>query len=162
DFGLFIMSETMEEKLKELDDPRMMTYFRPTGGDATKYHGLLNGPDASKLSISIADYSLSATIFREEADKIKANFMTSYEMNFLLAEAAEKGFIQEGAKGFYDQGVKDAFAYWYSEMPENYLSEGPAAYGSDGLKQIITQKWLANIINGYEGWIEWRRTGFPA
>jgi hypothetical protein len=29
------------------------------------------------------------------------------------------------------------------------------------IKQIITQKWIANTINGYEGWIEYRRTGFP-
>lgn len=45
-----------------------------------------------------------------------------------------------------------------------YLSTGPAAYGlngSDEIAQIIRQKWLANIINGYEGWIEWRRTGWP-
>jgi hypothetical protein len=29
------------------------------------------------------------------------------------------------------------------------------------LQQIITQKWIASVINGYEGWIEYRRTGFP-
>ena len=49
-------------------------------------------------------------------------------------------------------------------MPANYLTEGKAAYGLDGqdkIEQIITQKWLGNIINGYEGWIEYRRTGFP-
>lgn len=46
------------------------------------------------------------------------------------------------------------------------ILKGPsaAAYGASGankLEQIITQKWVSNIINGYEGWIEWRRTGYP-
>jgi len=27
--------------------------------------------------------------------------------------------------------------------------------------QIILQKWLANINNGFEGWIEYKRTGYP-
>ncbi|UBM57239.1 SusD/RagB family nutrient-binding outer membrane lipoprotein [Marinilongibacter aquaticus] len=163
DFGLFIMSETIEEELKKLNDPRMATYFRPTGADANVYHGLLNGPDASQLSISVADYSLSGTIFREEADKVKANFMTSYETKFVLAEAALRGFIEANPQVLYEEGVRDAFAYWYTVMPETYLSDGPAAFqSSSALEQIITQKWLANIINGYEGWIEYRRTGFPA
>ncbi|MEZ4932146.1 MAG: SusD/RagB family nutrient-binding outer membrane lipoprotein [Saprospiraceae bacterium] len=41
---------------------------------------------------------------------------------------------------------------------------GSAAYGQNGetkIEQIITQKWVANIINGYEGWVDFRRTGFP-
>ena len=46
---------------------------------------------------------------------------------------------------------------------QDYLS-ATAAYGAEGkdkIEQIITQKWIANMINGYEGWTEWRRTGFP-
>jgi hypothetical protein len=30
-----------------------------------------------------------------------------------------------------------------------------------GLEQIITQKWVAQFLNGYEAWADWRRTGFP-
>ncbi|KPM46668.1 SusD/RagB family nutrient-binding outer membrane lipoprotein [Jiulongibacter sediminis] len=162
DFGLFIMSETMEEVLTDLDDPRQARYFRPTGGNSEVYNGLLNGPDASQLSISINDYSLTGTIFREDAGLMKANFMSSFEMNFLIAEAAERGFLSADAKMHYEQGVKDAFVYWYTELPEGYLDNEAVAYGSEPIKQIITQKWLANIVNGYEGWIEWRRTGYPA
>ncbi|WP_304238278.1 SusD/RagB family nutrient-binding outer membrane lipoprotein [Jiulongibacter sediminis] len=161
DFGLFIMSETMEEVLTDLDDPRQGRYFRPTGGNSEVYNGLLNGPDASQLSISINDYSLTGTIFREDAGLMKANFMSSFEMNFLIAEAAERGLLSADAKTHYEQGVKDAFAYWYTELPEGYLENEAVAYGTEPIKQIITQKWLANIVNGYEGWIEWRRTGYP-
>ena len=54
--------------------------------------------------------------------------------------------------------------YWNTELPANYLTTD-AAYGANGndpIEQIITQKWIASMINGYEGWIEYRRTGFPA
>lgn len=162
DFNLFIMSETMEEILRSYQDPRMMVYFRPTANNAQIYRGLRNGPDASQLSISVGNYSFSGRIFREEAGRLKANFLTSFEVNFLLAEAALKGFIPGNAKNYYDKAVQQAFAFWGTALPTTYLTEGPAAFeASRGLQQIITQKWLGNIINGYEGWIEYRRTGFP-
>jgi hypothetical protein len=164
DFNLFIMSETIEDILKDLNDPRMETFFRPTGNNATEYTGFLNGPDASQTSITVADYSLSGTIFRESSGNLDANYMTAWETAFFLAEAAERGLITANAKDLYENGVMLAFEYWQTEMPADYLTTGNAAYGMNGanaLEQIATQKWLANIVNGYEGWIDYRRTGFP-
>ncbi|MBX2927320.1 MAG: SusD/RagB family nutrient-binding outer membrane lipoprotein [Saprospiraceae bacterium] len=165
DFNLFILSQTMDEILSGLNDPRLAIWFRPTGNNPAQYRGLLNGPDASQTSISVADYSLSGTVFREQTGRLDANFLTAWETLFWLAEAAERGWISADAKLLYDQAVTLAFEYWQTPMPAGYLSSGPAAYGHNGadkLAQIITQKWMANIINGYEGWIEWRRTGYPA
>lgn len=164
DFNLFIMSETMEEILTDLNDPRQEVWFRPTQNDPSLYAGLLNGPDASQLSISVADFSLTGTIFREETGRLDANFLTSWETLFFLAEAAEKGIITADGQGLYEEAVEQAFAYWGVTLPGDYLTTGNAAYGSSGqdpIQQIITQKWLANVTNGYEGWIEFRRTGFP-
>ena len=167
DFNLFIMSLTIEEILKGLNDPRIGVFFRPIGNDPTKtmYKGLLNGPNASETSITVADYSLTGTIFREKTSAIDANFMTAWETQLFLAEAAERGLITANAQTLYESGVQLAFQYWQTAMPTDYLTTGPAAYGINGankIEQIVTQKWLANIINGYEGWIEHRRTGFPA
>ncbi len=164
DYNLFILSQTAEEILKSYSDPRLGIYFRPTAADPTMYKGLLNGQDASKTSITVANYSLSGTIFREQTSRLKANFMTSWETSFLLAEAAKKGYMSADDKALYESGVQGAMTYWGATMPATYLTTGPAAYGAGGadkLEQIITQKWMASIINGYEGWIEWRRTGFP-
>lgn len=163
DFNLFILSETMQEVLSDLNDSRLATYFRPTENDPTSYNGLLNGPDASTTSISIADYSLAGTIFRENTGALKANFMTAWETQFLIAEAAHKGLIFANPKNHYEEGVRLAFEYWNTPMPEGYLTAGPAAYdAAEPMEQIITQKWIAQINNGYEGWIEYRRTGYPA
>ncbi len=166
DFNLFVMSETMEQILAGLDDPRLEVFFRPkSAGGLPRYRGLRNGPDASQTSISVSDYSLAGTLFREETGQLDANFMTAWESTFFLAEAAERGLIQANAKELYERGVNLAFAYWGAELPSDYLSVGPASYSTgarDPLEQIITQKWIANLLNGYEGWIEYRRTGFPA
>lgn len=162
DFNLFVMSETMDDILTELEDPRVERLFRPNG-TGTEYQGLLNGPDASSTSLTVSDFSFAGEIFREMTGQIDANFMTAWETHFLLAEAAERGWIDANAKSHYDQAVTLAFEYWGVELPVDYLT-GNAAYGMNGneeIEQIITQKWIANIINGYESWIEFRRTGFP-
>ncbi|GJM34747.1 MAG: hypothetical protein DHS20C18_37480 [Saprospiraceae bacterium] len=166
DFNLFIMSETMEEMLNAYDDPRIAVLFRPIGNDPTQteFKGLLNGPDASQTSISVADFSLTGTIFREHTGDLDANFLTAWETQFLLAEAAERGLISADAQLLYENGVQLAFEYWQTPLPAAYLSSGLAAYGGsemENVKKIVTQKWIANIVNGYEGWIDYRRTGFP-
>jgi len=164
DFNNFVLSETMEEVLQDLNDPRIATLFRPFGNSTSAdYEGLLNGIDASQTAISLADYSLTGTIFRENTGRLDANFMTSMETHFLLAEAAHKGFILADAKTLYEIGVTQAFAYWGTDLPADYLTTS-ASYdtsGTNALEQIISQKWISNMINGYEGWIEYRRTGFP-
>ena len=88
--------------------------------------------------------------------------MTSWETDFLLAEAGLKGYINTDPKILYEKGVQGAFSYWDVSLPDNYLSDIGVAYSADNaLEQIITQKWIASITNGFEGWIEYRRTGFP-
>lgn len=162
DFNLYVMSQTADTIYQELNDPRFELFFRGTGNDPTVINGLINGIDNSQTTISLSDYSFAGTIFRESTGDLKCNFMTAWETQFLLAEAANKGFIAGDAGMLYAEGVSNAFDYWNVAMPSNYLTTGPASYNAtDGLEQIITQKWIANTINGYESWIEFSRTGFP-
>ena len=164
DFNNFVLSETMEDILTNLNDSRIETFFRPfTNASTQEYNGLLNGVDATSTSVLLADYSLAGTAFREDTSVLDANFITSWEVHFALAEAAEKGLITANAQELYETGVTQAFQYWQTEMPVNYLTGNAAfnAAGTSPLQQIITQKWIANLINGYEGWVEYRRTGFP-
>ncbi|SDT31345.1 Starch-binding associating with outer membrane [Maribacter dokdonensis] len=161
DFNNYVLSETMDEILTNLNDPRIGRLYQPFTNSADgEYNGLLNGIDAS-VGISLADYSLLGTIFRENTGLLDANFMTSMETHFLLAEAAERGFISADTQTLYNTGVTQAFAYWQVELPENYLTEDAPFDNGNIIENIITQKWIANSINGYEGWIEYRRTGFP-
>ena len=162
DFNNFVLSETMDEILTNLNDPRISTLFRPFSNSNTgEYNGLLNGVDATQNAVILADFSLAGTSFREATSTLDANFMTSWETHFLLAEAAARGFITADAQALYETGVTQAFDYWNTALPDDYLATEGAYTNGDAIENIITQKWIANIINGYEGWIEYRRTGFP-
>ena len=161
DFNNYVLSETMDEILTGLNDPRIARLYRPFANSTEEgFNGLLNGIDAS-AGVSLADYSLLGTIFRENTGLLDANFMTSMETHFLLAEAAQKGFITADTEMLYNTGVTQAFAYWQVELPVDYLNTEGALANGNPLENIITQKWIANTINGYEGWVEYRRTGFP-
>jgi hypothetical protein len=83
------------------------------------------------------------------------------ETHFLLAEASQKGLISADTETLYNTGVTQAFEYWQVALPDDYITVDAALTNGDPLENIITQKWIANSINGYEGWIEYRRTGFP-
>ncbi|MCD9581386.1 SusD/RagB family nutrient-binding outer membrane lipoprotein [Tenacibaculum maritimum] len=164
DFNNFVLSETMEEIMNRFNDTRLATLFRPyANATSNEFNGLINGIDASNTSIALADYSLAGTIFREDTATLDANFLTAWETSLLLAEAAEKGWIIADAKKLYETGVTLAFEYWNTELPANYLNENASynAIGTTPLEQIATQKWISSVINGYESWIEYRRTGFP-
>jgi hypothetical protein len=165
DFNNFVLSETMEEILTNLDDDRINTFFKPfSNSNSNEFNGLINGIDASSTSIVLADLSLSGTAFRDDTSTLDANFITAWETNFLLAEAAEKGLITADAQTLYNTAVTQAFEYWNTILPASYLV-GKANYNAAGttpLEQIITQKWIASVIQGYEGWVEYRRTGFPS
>lgn len=164
DFNNFVLSETMGNILTELNDTRINNLFRPfSNSTSNEFNGLLNGVDATSTSVTLANFSLAGTAFREDTSTLDANFITAWEAHFALAEAATKGLIIADAQALYNTGVSLAFEYWNTELPANYLT-GPAAFNApqtSPLQQIITQKWIANVINGYEGWTEYRRTGFP-
>lgn len=165
DFNNFVLSETMEEILIDLNDDRIGTFFRPFANSTSGgFNGLINGINSSTTSIALSDYSLAGTLFREDTSTLDANFMTAWETSFLLAEAAEKGLISTNAETLYTIGVTQAFEFWNTNLSATYLTGNANfnAVGKTPLEQIITQKWIASIINGYEGWIEFRRTGFPA
>lgn len=162
DFNIYVMSATMDQIMDRYLDPRVSVFFRKSANDT--YKGLLNGQDASQSSITVSNYSFAGTSFRESTGDLDANFITAWETQFWLAEAALKGYISDNAQTFYESGVELAFEYWMTDLPESYLTLDSAAYGAfgqDPMAQIITQKWIANTINGYEGWIEYNRTGFP-
>jgi len=99
---------------------------------------------------------------------IKARLITYAEQEFILAEAAVKGFIGGTAQTYYNNGVTGAFAEIgiTDATGPNYLGHTGVVFDNSttaaSLQQIITQKWLVNINNGFEGWIEFRRTGYLA
>lgn len=159
-FNVFLMSETAEEILAQVNDPRTAILFRPSAAN-NDFQGIINGIDASS-GITPDNFARPGTIWRENTDLLDFNFMTAWETDLLLAEATVKGYMSGNAEDLYATGVAKAFDYWGMTLPASYLESTDAAWDENrAVEQIITQKWIASIGNAYEGWAEWRRTGFP-
>jgi hypothetical protein len=96
------------------------------------------------------------------------DFILTYaEVSFILAEAAERGWIAGSAATYYNQGISASMAQWGvtdAVAIAAYLARPGIAYtpGTAGLTQIALQKWIALYTDGVEAWAEWRRTCVPA
>lgn len=95
--------------------------------------------------------------------------MTAAEVKFIQAEAAERGLggLSSGqAAGFYQQGIRLSMQQWGvpTAQIDAYLAQPAIAYkgGTEGLKQIAQQRWLALFSDGHQGWTEFRRTCYPS
>jgi hypothetical protein len=106
-----------------------------------------------------------------------------WDMQFALAEAAVRGWITgTAAQVYYADGITnsmnavaintpDLADYHHNmKMDAAYILAFPAKPGvalagstEEQIKQIITQKYLANFLQGgkYQSWFENRRTGYP-
>lgn len=93
---------------------------------------------------------------------LRARLVSAAEVNFILAEAAQKGWSVGDAKTFYEAGVKASLTTWgVGASTASYLGTKGVSYDGS-LKQILEQKWIASWTAATEAWFDYRRTGFPA
>ncbi len=163
------MTRTVDSILSLWDDPRVTVLYKPTqesiNSGTPQYKGLLNGQDRETISASgtnLNDISLFGGIFRDVPDGVDAQFMQYAEVQFALAEAAERGYISGDVEAYYQNGITASFEYYGLLVPEDYFSRVAVALnGTDNLNKILTQKWLSLISIGHEAWFQVRRTGIP-
>lgn len=81
---------------------------------------------------------------------LDANFMTAWETNFLLAEAAAKGLITAPAQTLYETAVAQAFEYWNTTLPVDYLTTTAAyaANGNDPIDKSLLKNGLRVLLMG--------------
>lgn len=148
------ISATMVDTLKSLNDPRLPIYATPNANG--EYVGERNGSNADE---DITALSRIGTYFTK-ADA-SAVVMSYAEVLFLMAEAAERGWITGDPAALYAEAIT---AHMHElgidqEDIDDYLAQPQVAY--NGLESIGLQKWIALFGNGVEAWAEWRRTGVP-
>lgn len=96
-------------------------------------------------------------------------FMTYAEVELLLAEASVRGWHSGDPATHYANGVRAAMQYLVmygnaaliSETQiDDYLAANPYD-AANAMEQINTQVWASVLLNEYEAYANWRRTGFP-
>jgi len=174
-FKEFTLSKTLADSLNAYQDPRISVFGRPTEESASTsnplYAGLPNGmSDVDALNYGNNGRAISyvGTLWFEECItakgiKIAKGVMMTYpELQFILAEAAQKGLISGTALTFYENGVKASFEYFDTKMPDTYLTQSGVSLSSGNpLVKIATQKWISLFYHSMESWADWRRSGLP-
>ncbi|MEC7754081.1 SusD/RagB family nutrient-binding outer membrane lipoprotein [Roseivirga sp. UBA1976] len=202
-FDEYRLSEKMENTLKSLNDTRLFAYAQPTTdsgaglvGDWDDYQGVPNGlADEEALQYSPSGdpakggsnfisrlglmFSCSACNSLASPIARQAMIMSYSELQFILAEARERGFITTGtAADYYRNGIQASFDYYDERLEVGgyhaikdaveadalYYAQPEVAYvgtPAQRLEKIAMQKWIANFFSGLEAWFDWRRTGVP-
>ena len=171
-FDEFRLSKTLDDKLEELNDPRIEIFAQPTDAGGV-YSGVPNGlNEVDALAYNggpnnisrVGDLFYQGSITPTGLDVAKGYIMGYPELQFILAEAAKKGMISTGttAQQYYEEGIKSSFEYFETTMPGDYLGRAGVAYvDGNGLELIGTQKWISLFFTGLEAWFDWRRTDIP-
>ncbi len=153
--------------LHKNNDPRLDLWISPRDCDGSdpgctpdNLQGLAPGQTTGDIG-GASDYSRRAVAFFESATLIKGILMTYSELNFILAEAQEKGLIATGsAQQYYNDGVTASFDQWGVAMPSDFLTTTiPYDNTTD---RLYEQKWLALYHTGFEAWLDWKRTSKPS
>jgi hypothetical protein len=173
------IGETYLNILKENEDPRTFVQMEP--GDAvnagvpdrerlfSSYFGAKVGDDMSVIAQGLntgqyATISYDLYVTPTGTPCIQLGYP---EIQFTIAEAIHRGWINGDASLHYRNGIK-ADMEFYSISPSEisqFLSRPQVIYkgnNADGLKQILEQKYVAFFQNsGYQAFFDRRRTGIP-
>jgi len=152
----FVCANTIADYMNGLEDPRRQLYFSEpfdsaTGGLIGGIYGDSNSPTPfSHAGANQVDPTFPGTI------------MDFSEVNFLLADAAERGYNVGGsAEDFYNAGIEASILEWggNADHVTAYLANEKVAYTTaegDWKKKIAMQKWLALYNRGFEAWTTYR------
>jgi hypothetical protein len=154
--------------LEGLGDPRLQVYAAPnaSGDIVGKPSGFGNQTPLPNDDLGYTYANISPLGDFYLRPELPAVIMSYSQLNFLLAEAANEGYISGGipaAKDYYYKGIVANFQ-WNEMDPTAYIASENLNFTSqsDGRNKIATQEWISLFSQGFEAWTEWRRTKIPA
>ncbi|MES1159754.1 MAG: SusD/RagB family nutrient-binding outer membrane lipoprotein [Bacteroidota bacterium] len=178
------LCKTYIDTLKNNNDPRlsvMAEIFATGSTDAADQLGLppgyIQGGTNPQIDITQTD-DYPADLGMQGYSRLNDNILsytapnlvlTYAESEFLLADASQRWGIGTSAGEHYKNGVLAAMGQLSAfgdasaidgNDADDYINAHPYDE-ANGLRQINTQFWLCTVMNEYEAWCNWRRTGYP-
>jgi hypothetical protein len=154
----FVPSKTIIDTMNFLADPRRPLYFTEYNG---AYVGGENGVENNYATNSHVADQIKIPTF-------KGDIMDYAEVEFLLAEAVERGFTVGGtAEAHYNNAIVASIEFWggTNADAQAYLAKPEVAYttaaGATWKEKIGFQAWLALYNRGFEAWTSWRKLDAP-
>jgi hypothetical protein len=173
----YAISDTMVDLMKPLTDYRLTKYANPAPDEDNNDgvvtldeiigmpYGAQNAGDITNASISFPGSAIGAGGPGVGEQDAPLPIITVAELNFSMAEAAERGWIAGSAEDYYLAGIEASWNQWevYDDTDfADYIAQPEVAYDSAVWNEKIgVQKWIALFPLGYEAWAEWRRLDYP-
>ncbi|MFH1296738.1 MAG: SusD/RagB family nutrient-binding outer membrane lipoprotein [Bacteroidota bacterium] len=155
----FVAANTFVDVLNDLNDPRRPGFFTTVGDPPAYIGGIYGVQNDYTLYSHVADPITEATF--------PMDFFDLAEVEFLLAEGAERGFAVGGtAEEHYNHAITASIEFWGGTADEiaAYLADPKVAYSTatgTWQEKIGMQKWIALFNRGFEGWTVYRMLDFP-
>jgi len=163
------------DSLNLRNDPRLPQFYTtsPTNAAAvTTAFGIFTGyNNGSNAGIpAAANRSRYNTYIVGTSGEAPVRMLTNFQTKFILAEAAlalnsgenaQTRFTEAITASMTKAGVPTATITAYLANPVNQPYVTLSGSIEHQRNQIITQKWIALLGNGYEAWNDYRRTGYP-
>lgn len=176
----FVSANTLVDVMNNLNDPRRGHFFSQ---NIEKTDTILE-MDTVSMKIdtifntypiyvggSYGDNNSTSSSSTPGSNQVNPEFpgtiMDFTEVNFLLADAAERGYSAGGsAEDFYKAGIESSILEWGGENAdvEAYLANEKVAYSTaegDWKQKIAVQKWLGLYNRGFEAWTTYRLYDYP-
>jgi hypothetical protein len=175
DFDAVAIAEAAVDVMEQYLDPRLNRLARPNTDDYTagfvadNYLGAINGQGelctkagASRLGVQYYNYPGLTQADNLGLQMAEGIIMTYAELQFSLAEAVAKGWIDGDVESYYNEGIRAAMEYHevdfigfgYADFTDFYTTSG-VAYSE--VTDIWEQKWLTLFFHGMEPYFEVRR-----
>ncbi|WP_312286488.1 SusD/RagB family nutrient-binding outer membrane lipoprotein [Chryseobacterium gleum] len=183
------MADYFINMFKDRHDPRLFTFAAQTTGakeagkaitDYTAYNG---GNPTSPYSdnaalITAKNISKVNDRFYKDPTNEPASVLSYSELEFILAEAAARGWISGSAKTHYDNAIKASFSFYqtyvknqgqyFSGFDVNQYLTTPLVVYNDAdplqtkLEKIMTQKYMTMFHQAqWTSYYDYLRTGYP-
>lgn len=185
-FKYTIGTNTFVHYLKNQRDPRLSSFFINRDADGSDVTALTdyisvtpglywwdNWGDFTAPGGRVIPHANKFCVVNLPFTQLQASFlhMGYAEVQFLLAEAAVRGWAGSDPQQYYHKGVRAAMKQleMYPGMEaiaaaqvDDFVTRHPLPAGADSaVKHINMQKWVALFPNGYEAFANQRRSGWP-
>lgn len=156
----FIPANTFVNKMNALSDPRRAKFFTEFPAGSGKYDGGKQG----ELNVYTAHSNFTETIKDPQYPGV---LLTNSEVEFLLAEAVERGIAVGGtAETHYNAAITASMQDWGVASADitTYLAQPTVAYTTatgTWQQKIAEQSWIGLYNRGFEAWTTYRRLDFP-
>ncbi|AEW87026.1 SusD/RagB family nutrient-binding outer membrane lipoprotein [Flavobacterium columnare NBRC 100251 = ATCC 23463] len=156
----FVPAKTIVDYMNSLTDPRRNVFF--TKLENNYVGGIYGAQNANPYATSYSH--IGDLIKKSDAFGV---LIDAAEINFLLAEAAERGYtVGNNAGYYYNNAITASMTYWNIPPADinTYLSQPTINYTTatgSWKEKIGMQAWIAMYNRGFESWTFYRRLDYP-